>query len=695
MSLPIPDATELRSKLLGLQMRMSTLDGRSAELKIQHAKLKESIAIAKARIDLAPMAAEAFTYLQEKAHARAVGEFEELLSAFVADVIPEAGAIRLVLGTERGAPALDLVLDNGGNDEDILHGNGGGLTNVVVTALTYAALARTNNRSLVVLDEPDCWLKASRVTHFTRVIAQVANPELDEAGHVCNQGIQTLMISHNSTSLMDPGAHILQLSDEDGVPVVESHRGASAWVDDSQEGLRFIAVENFRRHLNTRINLCPGLNVLAGDINLGKSTLFFGALRALAYGELSDAVIRHGAASAKVRVGLENEVVLEVERYKRSTGFKTIYRKYVSGVLTNEGPMEARSVPGFITDVLRIAPVDGLDIQLRSQKEPIFLLNEPASRRARLLSVGKEAGLLQSLIERHRTELKRDKEFVKKEEVNLAEISRTLRALSPLSSLSGMSSLLSSMLEDLADEATSRKNLESCINTLTPLQAKIKLLESHEEGLQPNIEVPTLKDTQGISRLIGQMQATYQLAQVPNLPGAPVLPPLADTRTLATQVAVIARGLQADAVLGAMQPAPAVPHIADTTTLRSAIEIIDKGLQASALLEALPVAPVVPVMPDSTKLREHISIISKGLKAEAVLARMPTPPALPVVVDSAAMAYRVKVLDKLSSDGKKLAATATQAEQLHQDANTALHDLMHELGVCPTCDTPFVKETHA
>lgn len=692
---PIADVTELRKKLLGLQLRTSTLDGRSAELKIQHAKLKASIAIAKARIDLAPMAAEAFTYLQEKAHARAVGEFEELLSAFVADVIPEAGAIRLVLGTERGAPALDIILDNSGNDEDILHGNGGGLTNVVVAALTYAALARTNNRPLVVLDEPDCWLKASRVTNFTKVIAQVANPELDEHGHVCSQGIQTLMISHNSTSLMDPGAHILQLADEDGVPVVESSSGASTWVDDSHEGLRFIEVENFRRHLKTRVNLCPGLNVLAGDINLGKSTLFFGALRALAYGELSDAVIRHGAASAKVRVGLENQVMLEVERYKRSTGFKTIYRKYVSGVLTNEGPMEVRSVPGFIAEVLRIAPVDGLDIQLRSQKEPIFLLNETASRRARLLSVGKEAGLLQSLIERHRTEHKRDKEFVKKEEINLAEISRTLRALAPLSSLSSMSSILCGMLDELADEAETRKSLETCIYALTPLQAKIKLLEAHEEDLQSNIEAPTLSDTQGIARLLGQLQATHQLALVPDLPEPPAAVTPVDTLTLARQVDVIERGMQADTVLGAMQSAPVVPPIADTTPLKAAIGIIDKGLKASSLLEALPVAPAVPVIAEIAKLKAHISVIAKGLKASVVLERLPTPPAIPELVDSAAMAYRVNVLEKLAADGKKLATTAKKEEQQLETAKTALHDVMNELGVCPTCETPFAKEYHA
>src|SRR5690606_37550474 len=79
-----------------------------------------------------------------------------------------------------------------------------------------------------------------------------------------------------------------------GFPVVTSMSGVRPW-EAEQPGVRWIEVENLRRQVKTRLALSPGLNVLTGDINSGKSTLYFTALRAIAYGELEDSMIRHGA----------------------------------------------------------------------------------------------------------------------------------------------------------------------------------------------------------------------------------------------------------------------------------------------------------------------------------------------------------------------------------------------------------------
>ena len=123
VSVATVDLEKLNRRYDALKMRYASLQGRARELQVQRTRLVRDISLAKARIELAPQATEVFNYLQEQAHARAVGEFEELLSAFVSDVVPDAGKIHLELGTERGAPALDILLDNGGDLENILEGN--------------------------------------------------------------------------------------------------------------------------------------------------------------------------------------------------------------------------------------------------------------------------------------------------------------------------------------------------------------------------------------------------------------------------------------------------------------------------------------------------------------------------------------------------------------------------------------------
>ena len=76
------DLERLNRRYTALQMRFAALQGRAKELQVQKTRLTTDISLAKGRIELAPQAAEVFNYLQEQAHARAVGEFEDLLSAF-------------------------------------------------------------------------------------------------------------------------------------------------------------------------------------------------------------------------------------------------------------------------------------------------------------------------------------------------------------------------------------------------------------------------------------------------------------------------------------------------------------------------------------------------------------------------------------------------------------------------------------
>jgi hypothetical protein len=710
------DLERVARRYSALQMRFAALQGRAKELQLQRTRLVREISLAKARIELAPQAMEAFNYLQEQAHARAVGDFEDLLSAFAADVVPDAGKIRLQLGTERGAPSLEILVDNGGDLEGVLKGNGGGLTNVVVTGLGFSALARTTNRQLMLLDEPDCWLKAKNVPNFTKVIAEVANPRPDAEG-VMQPGCQTLMISHNDISLMDEGAHIQDLQIErnvaefaarhgvsveyvgevgpcayvvwvpgkgaekdrlevryrndpeaddeqnaltKGFPYIQSIGGARAWSDD-MPGVRWIEVENVSRHVKTRLELSPGLNVLAGDVNCGKSTLYFTALRAVAYGESDDTMIRHGADAATVRICLENDVVVELVR-KRKGAPKAEYRLYESGVMTHKETPDRpgeKAVPDFVTKALKISRVDGLDVQLRSQKEPIFLLNETASRRAQLLSVGRESGLLQAVIERHRLQNKRDKELVKREEVELNLVNRTLTLLSPLGMMAGLADIMDASLDSARAAGSSMETVRALVAQLSPLESRVKLLDAVGGQLADLPEAPAYLPTGPLTDLLARLSRTNLLTQLPDMPDAPQVPAQMDVRPLQGVMAAIEKGQHAGALLSLLPAAPSVPVQTDTRRLFDVMGAIEKGQHASRLLEFLPESPALPRLVDTSDLRR----------------------------DGVALAKHGESVIALEKDEKAAVAEAVAADE-------AQHALKHELGVCPTCDRAFEEVSH-
>lgn len=716
------DLERLNNRYTGLQLRLSRLQGRASELKSRQTRLVRDVSLAKGRRELAPQVMAAFTYLQEKAHARAVGQFEDLLSAFIDDVIPNEGKIRLELGTERGAPSLDIMLSNGGDLEDIYSGNGGAMTNVVVTALGFSALSRTRNRQLMLLDEPDCWIKSVNVPAFTKVISEVSNPRQNASG-AWTQGCQTLMVSHNDVGLMDDGAHIQDVrvehdlakfaarlgadvryvgdvtecayvvwvadkrdemgsiqntghievryrpayeGDEDqnaltkGFPCIENVSGARGWdeIDPNAQGVRWIELENVRRHIKTRLSPSCGLNVLTGNVNSGKSTLLFTPLRAMAYGESDDKLIRHGADQAVVRMGLEDDVVLEMVRSRKGTP-KVLYRKYVAGVMVNEASQGVRGgVPSFISDALLIERVDDMDIQLRHQKEPVFLLNESGARRARLLSVGKESGLLQDMIERHRLTVRRDNEQIKRDEIELNEVNRTLTVLSPLASLTGLTEILTSLMADAQVATDKLAATRQTVTRLAALHGKARLGAAYHGDLGQVLVVPTLRDTSTISRSVARLAENTGKAQLPNLPKLVDVPALTPTQPLTLSIQKLSSSAL-KARLPSLGAVPSVPALTDTREISTVIGHIRNG-EKSKIAVLLPATPVAPVLLDTLPMRQKGIALSKGADA----------------------------IRKLEGDDK-------QAAEEHGKAAAAFTEFKTQLGVCPLCDNAFDGHHHA
>ena len=148
-------------------------------------------------------------------------------------------------------------------------------------------------------------------------------------------------------------------------------------------------------HARTEFALAPGLNVLTGPNNTGKSAVVE-ALRCLAANPAPRHVIRHGASEARVTLELDDgTAVTWVRRPKYA-----LYEVRRPGVEEPEVYAKfGRAVPEDVQRLLRLGPVrlDGdvsVDVHIGNQREPVFLLNEPGTVVAGFFAASTEAAHL-------------------------------------------------------------------------------------------------------------------------------------------------------------------------------------------------------------------------------------------------------------------------------------------------------------
>jgi len=398
--------SSLRSRQEFAQLRMSQLDSMVGQ--------------AKNRVKRQPKVQEYLEKLQEVCHQKSVGMYEELLSAVVDDVLPGGKKVSLTLKTLRGLPSLDIEMVKGeGERESILDGSGGALTNILSAGLRVIALARSGAYPFLVLDEPDCWLKPSRVPQFANVLGQIAT-ELN---------IQVLLISHHDSDFFTQFSSQLRLERRGGELVSSKvgDWGDTQW-DGAKSGIKELRLYDFMSHSKTVLSLSPGVTCLTGENDIGKSAIV-SALRALFYGTATDSSIAHSKTQFKIEALFHDHGVLSMERYLKKSP-KQRWRYFISGqvdAVQDSSPKDG--APDWVDHIAKIARTEEMDIAFSNQKSPVFLLDQPASRRAAILAVGTESAHLQRLIAKNKERNLLDGRFIKDGEAEGAKISRELDCL--------------------------------------------------------------------------------------------------------------------------------------------------------------------------------------------------------------------------------------------------------------------------
>lgn len=423
--------TELARSLDSVSRRRLVLSTHQQGFASRYTDLKKNVAAAKSRLDQQSDVQAVLDSLQRQAHQRAVGSFEQLLTASLRDVLPGRRDLVMDLKIERGLPALDLFIRKaqGSPLEDVLYGAGGSVANVLSVGLRMIALVRSNRRPFLVLDEPDCWIKPDLAPRLAAVIHQAAT----------DLGIQVLMVSHHREDLFeDIIPHRIHLERAAGGLITRRSPTSQEpqWAPE-QPGLRSVLLENAMSHARTQLDMAPGVTLLFGENDLGKSVIN-ALFRATFYGGSNDTLIRHHQPFVQATYDFGPDGWL-VWRRNRKGRQKVVYSRYPSASQApgeTDEPVDrfvgAKELPAWLDPSFGIGMIEGLDVQLTDQKSPVFLLNQPATHRARALAVGDESRYIQVMMGLDKHDTQDARVTVKHGEQELEVVSRRLRVLERL-----------------------------------------------------------------------------------------------------------------------------------------------------------------------------------------------------------------------------------------------------------------------
>ena len=197
--------------------------------------------------------------------------------------------------------------------------------------------------------------------------------------------------------------------------------------------IRKIILENFMSHKRTVIELAEGLTLLTGENNCGKSAV---AIALEAVGDQTPRskpfMLRHGEKEAKVILEVENEDGMHTIEWRRK-------EKTQGWSIDNLG--SDRGKPDNLDNVLRLPEIESetgnhkFKLHIASQKDPIFLLDDPGSRAAEFFAGSGDAGYLISMQNKHRgrgREKRNRKGFLKTE---IKKLESQLKTLEPVPSI--------------------------------------------------------------------------------------------------------------------------------------------------------------------------------------------------------------------------------------------------------------------
>ncbi len=426
-----------------------------------------------------------------------------------------------------------------------------------------------------------------------------------------------------------------------------------------------LTLENYLAHGRTVIELGPGLTVLVGPNNSGKSAVVEG-LRCLATNPAPKHFIRHGAKLARVEAEFSDGTRVAWLRKEKSAG----YELYRPGADAPEEFWKLQGkVPQEVQDVLRLNLVQleavnrSLDVHLGNQKEPIFLLNEPPSAMAAFFASSSESAHLLGMQKALQTKVRESKADERKTRGRLTELERVLRTLTPLPDL--------------------RLRLDAA-------------RERHEEIRKAEARLPELARTaEGLRRLELSRNVLRRRVEIQSrLTQAPQLWPAARLAEALTLRARLAAGkLLAERRRQALTPLTEPPLLFPAERLAKHLE--NQALRQGALVkvsrrrEVLEPLREPPQLFDALRLdrwikeRRRLEARMTGLEVRAGRAANLLPPPEPVRTQGLSEAART--LRELKRQAEAMHARLGRNDEALAACEARIAARLAQIGSCPLC----------
>lgn len=501
--------------------------------------------------------------------------------------------------------------------------------------------------------------------------------------------------------------------------------------------IRRIILENFMSHRRTVIEPAPGLTVLVGENNCGKSAVV-AALQILCNNTSGEYMVRHGQKQCRVVVETDEGHVVE---WKRNGGT-------VSYSLNGEPVFRLRSgIPDNLHELLRmprVYPQDGgepFDVHFAEQKKPVFLLNESGSRAAKFFASSSDAEALMRMQMLHKNNVNKAIQVSNQLRIQLGQIDCRLEPLKPVEDIQSRLDVLYDQHAAIMAAGLKTKVLVQNVRSLQEALELALFLGAKTSVVGRLATPPEIRDTRSLSQLIANqgiwLDSLRRLAfQQEAFRGFYAPPILTDTRgleILITDIAQADRGVRMTSeMLQSLSSLHSVPRLAPAEILEIAVAALRQGIRQTrhrrerteciALLQPPPEVfdveslirrvaeiensvryaahvqertgtlgecTVPPLLVDESplkelldKLQQTLAVVGSHRSIMGVIGRLSSPP---LQVETVSLETLIKDLDAEQRRVNLLQLRLDQSTGAATDAERALRDWVAENPVCPTC----------
>lgn len=427
-----------------------------------------------------------------------------------------------------------------------------------------------------------------------------------------------------------------------------------------------IELTDFMAHAHAVIELGPGLTVLSGPNNCGKSAIVE-ALRCVAENPSSARhYIRHGAKQATVAVNLDDGTRI-------TWGRKPDYPWYELLAPGAETPatfhkLGRENVPEEVAKALRLGQVviekKEFDVHLGDQRDPVFLLRAPGSARAAFFAASSESGWLIEMQKLLAARVKGRKQEVKRLESEMAGLRAELVRACELERAEAGAVAARELFDGLTRARRAEDELVRRAAELAGLEARRDAISIRLEALAPAQPPPAVHDVRSLAGAATGMRALREwedrhfrtAGALAELREPPVLADAARLAELAIELRALDISERENATLAEkladLASPPGVKPVADLARLTSELErLAARELALAARLSAAPDIGPPPSPVDET--------------------------------GPAAAAREVAGLVRAESEAAK---ALTDAEAALNRADTILAQRLAALGHCPLCN---------